>query len=81
MPDEQYFAVINDNHTPTAPENDVCIPFCLDGAGNPIIVEEKEDALWLRDRTRDGYDNPAINVYRVTLHEEAIEREGDGGEA
>lgn len=81
MPDEQYFAVVNDNAVPTQPEYDVCIPFCQDGAGNPIVVEEKEDALWLRDQHRDGYENPDINVYRVTLHEEAIEREGDGGEA
>ena len=36
---------------------------------------EKEDALWLRDKHRDSYDNPDINVYRITVHEGCIERD------
>lgn len=72
MPDEAYYAVINDNPIRnvrtlviTDPGDDLDI-YCED---------QREEALDQRDTIREQYDNPDINVYRVTIHEGSIERD------
>lgn len=50
--DADFFAVIDDSQA-GSPEP---VPFCRDGAGNPLICYEKEDALWIRDKHREQHE-------------------------
>jgi hypothetical protein len=75
MPAEEYFVVVNDNpmfgHSGlvvTGPSDD------LD------LYRDREEALDRRDTIREEYDNPDINVYRMTVHEGPVEREEQGDE-
>lgn len=70
MPDETYYVVINDNPMPHMRGP------CITGPGDDLdFYKDKKEALDRRDTIRAGYDNPDINVYRVTMHEGSIERE------
>jgi hypothetical protein len=74
MPDETYFVVQYDNPRPS-----IDTP-CVTGPGNDLDFyskDEKQDALDRRDELRDRFDNPDINVYRMTIHEGHVER-GEG---
>ncbi|WP_207587195.1 hypothetical protein [Halomontanus rarus] len=68
MPDEEYYAVINDNPA----FGGEAVTFCRDGNDNHVH-RDKKTALNARDELREEYDNPAINVYRMTLHSDPVE--------
>ena len=64
MSDRTYYAVINDNPMPHISQP------CVTGRGDDLdFYTDKGDALDRRDDIREEYDNPAINVYRMTMHE------------
>jgi hypothetical protein len=70
MPDEQYFVVVNDNPVPWSRGP------CITGPGDDLdFYRDKQEALDRRDVIREQYDNPDINVYRITIHEGSLERE------
>ena len=67
-----YFVVINDN------------PFafirgpCITGSGDDLdFYRGRREALDRRDQLREEYDNPAINVYRVKIHQGCIKRDAE----
>lgn len=72
MADEEYFVVVND-----CPLFHSATPV-VTGPGDDLdFYRDKADALARRDHIREEYDNPDINVYRVTVHEGRIGREGE----
>lgn len=74
MPDETYYVVLNDTPMPGIHHP------CVTGPGNDLDFydeNEQQDALDRRDELRERFDNPDINVYRVTIHGGSVEREVD----
>ncbi|QIB75312.1 hypothetical protein G3I44_14065 [Halogeometricum borinquense] len=71
MPDEEYFAVVNDN--PMA--GNALLVLTRTEDSNNDIYRDQDKALDRRDELRESSGNPDINVYRVTVHEGSVERE------
>jgi hypothetical protein len=63
MSDVSYFAVINDNPVLSTET----VTFCRDDGGDTHLYHELESAIEARDRLRDEYDNPDINVYKLDI--------------
>lgn len=77
---EQFVVVRNDRPMPAVAEREAVV-ICGDpeDPASPAVYDRTriEHAFEVRDRLRDAYDNPAINVYRLTV-EPVDDPRGDG---
>jgi hypothetical protein len=65
----EYYVVVNDNSMPQISQP------CITGPGDDLdFYTDKAKALDRRDEIREEYDNPGINVYRLTMHHGPVTR-------
>jgi hypothetical protein len=79
---EEYFVVRNDRPLPAVAAREPAV-ICgeVDAPDQRAVYDrtEKERAFEQRDKLREAYENPYINVYRMTL--EPVNDPRDAGDA